>query len=185
MEIAPTLAALLGVPVADDWPGRVATELLRPEYFSGHALASTPSWDGLEIQRRAASLGREQAEEDLSNLRGLGYIGEGVELDEDTRRGSYDFWSAGDQTLVHNLHTEVVYYLLQGEREAAESVLGELRARRPDLERALVNWVRIKYSGLERQLPEGYLDGEPFEAFLAGHRGAREASPAAAEEVDQ
>lgn len=45
LDVAPTLAYLLGMPVAADLPGRVLTEAFTAEHLSLLPILTTPSWD--------------------------------------------------------------------------------------------------------------------------------------------
>jgi hypothetical protein len=44
LDIAPTLAYLLDLPVAEDLPGRVITEAFTPEHLAAHPVETVPSW---------------------------------------------------------------------------------------------------------------------------------------------
>lgn len=170
MEVAPTLAALLGVPVADELPGKVEARLLRPGYLEKHPLMSVPDYAQVTVERTSAALDAAAEDEDLASLRGLGYIGEGVVLDDSTATGDYDFWSTEKDTLAKVLATEVLYYLLEGDRESAEEIVALVRDRRPRLVEALIRRTSRKFSLMQRQLPKGYLDASTYRQFMAEHR---------------
>jgi predicted AlkP superfamily phosphohydrolase/phosphomutase len=75
LDVAPTVAALLGIPVAEDLPGRVLTEIIDPAFLERHPVRTVPTWVGT-VPREvrdvdAASLPDPAAEE---MLRSLGYI---------------------------------------------------------------------------------------------------------------
>ena len=176
MEIAPAMAALLGLPVSDEWPGRVPEALFRDGFFDDVPLRTVATLDdvGIELVENQATEATE--EQSLESLRGLGYIGEGVELGADTHGGGYDFWRASDRLIIIQLHAEAVYYLLNGEAEVADQVVALLDSKRPDLVPQLLAWVRVKYRTLRQELPDGYFDAAPFDAFLSRHaeRGTAE-----------
>ena len=73
LDVAPTALYLAGAPVADDMPGRVIVEALRPEWVAARAITRVPSY---EVEARRSryhvdpGLDRDIAEE----LRSLGYL---------------------------------------------------------------------------------------------------------------
>jgi len=74
-EIAPTVAALLGLPVAEDLVGRARTDLLEPEFVAAHPVSRVRTWEraGREAGTAAAE-DRAVEEAELERLRALGYI---------------------------------------------------------------------------------------------------------------
>jgi hypothetical protein len=76
-DIAPTVLALLGLPIPRDMDGRVLKEMLEPEFLAGHPLVRIPSYEAL-IDRKAvlaaAGSSVESEEEKKELLRSLGYI---------------------------------------------------------------------------------------------------------------
>lgn len=76
-DIAPTVLALLGLPIPRDMEGRVLKEILEPEFLARHPLVRIPSYEAL-IDRpavlAAAGSGVESEEEKKELLRSLGYI---------------------------------------------------------------------------------------------------------------
>jgi predicted AlkP superfamily phosphohydrolase/phosphomutase len=72
-DIAPTVLAIMGVPVGQDMPGRVLTEIIRPEFFASHPVTSVPSYSTgrghSEIPVRSP-----MSEALKEKLKGLGYI---------------------------------------------------------------------------------------------------------------
>ncbi|HZN03730.1 MAG TPA: alkaline phosphatase family protein, partial [Candidatus Polarisedimenticolia bacterium] len=46
-DIAPTVLYLLGLPVAQDMPGRVLEQAIAPEFLAAHPIARVPSYEGL------------------------------------------------------------------------------------------------------------------------------------------
>jgi len=72
-DIAPTLLALAGLPVADDMDGRVLEEILRPEFLDEHPVRRTPTY---ETGAATMAVRRSDAEDELfEKLRALGYVG--------------------------------------------------------------------------------------------------------------
>ncbi len=78
-DIAPTLLYLVGLPVAEDMPGRVLLEAIDPAFTRSHPARSVPSYEPLGSRPEvvtATGPGAEEAERDLlASLRALGYIG--------------------------------------------------------------------------------------------------------------
>lgn len=74
-DVAPTVAALLGLPVAEDLPGRVLTEMIDPAFLERHPVRTVPTWEGT-VERRIRDLDEastvDPAAEEM--LRSLGYI---------------------------------------------------------------------------------------------------------------
>jgi predicted AlkP superfamily phosphohydrolase/phosphomutase len=44
LDVAPTIAYLLGLPVARNLPGRVVTEAFTPAHLAAHPIRTVPSW---------------------------------------------------------------------------------------------------------------------------------------------
>ncbi len=71
LDITPTLLFGLGLPVAEDFDGKVRKLLFRKEFRERHPLISIPTWGEIEPGEAAAS---EIDEELKKELRALGYI---------------------------------------------------------------------------------------------------------------
>jgi arylsulfatase A-like enzyme len=71
MDLAPTVAWLLGLPVADDLAGRPLTEAFSEDFVTWRGQQSVPTWGEREVQAGLASPGDDVM---LESLRGLGYI---------------------------------------------------------------------------------------------------------------
>ncbi|MBI4169407.1 MAG: alkaline phosphatase family protein, partial [Acidobacteria bacterium] len=78
-DIAPTLLYLLGLPVAEEMPGRVVLGAIDPEFARAHPARTIPSYQPLGGRPEVAALdatGAAEAEQELlDSLRALGYIG--------------------------------------------------------------------------------------------------------------
>ncbi len=74
-DLAPTLLALMGLPVPDDLPGRVLTEIVDPAFFERYPIRTLPTYERL-IDRRALLVAAdgENDESTMEMLRSLGYI---------------------------------------------------------------------------------------------------------------
>ncbi len=75
IDLAPTLLALMGLPVPEDLPGRVLTEIVDPAFLERFPIRTVPSYERL-IDRDALRAGadNENDESTLEMLRSLGYI---------------------------------------------------------------------------------------------------------------
>ena len=73
LDVAPTILALLGLPVAEDMDGRVLTELITPEFLSAHPLHTIETYETGDRSEPQA-IESPYDEEVLERLRSLGYI---------------------------------------------------------------------------------------------------------------
>ena len=171
MEVAPTLAALLGLPVSDEWPGRVEINLLRENFFEDYALETVRNYRYIDVAQ--GEVGTNQAAElqNMNSLRGLGYIGEGVELAADADAGEYDFWSAERHQIVRQMMMEIVYYLINGELDPANESFALLTSNRPSLAKFELRSIQFKFDELSALLPEGDMDVAlaAFDEFMSQH----------------
>jgi len=120
-------------------------------------------------------VGTDQAAEqqNMSSLRGLGYVGDGVELAVDADAGEYDFWSAERRLIVREMMMEIVYYLLNDDLDMANESFALLAANRPDLVKTELRTIKYKFDELNSLLPEGDIDVAvaAFEEFMSQHAG--------------
>lgn len=166
MEIAPTMMALLGLPVAGNLPGQIATELIRPGFFDEQPLQSVADYSGVTLPNREIVLDHDVQEDEMNTLKGLGYVGEGVEFDVSSVAGEYDFWGARDRLVAGHISSEIVYYLVKGSASLAQESFDLLKANRPDLELHVLAVSEKKFTMLMDRLPRGAMDAGPFEAFF-------------------
>jgi predicted AlkP superfamily phosphohydrolase/phosphomutase len=171
MEVFPTLANLLDVPIADTVPGDVAFQLLTEDFSEAqppqYVVDYDFGWRGVEREEADAAA---QAEE-MESLRGLGYIGEGVTLADEAEAGAFDFWSVDANLLVSNLHGNVAYYLLQGDAAAADAATNALKRNTPALLPQLIARVRAKIHSLRREVPGGEKLAPGLDAWVERHEG--------------
>jgi hypothetical protein len=76
-DIAPTILALLGLPVPEDMPGRVLREMLDPAFLSAHPVRRIASYEPLidrQVVQAAATAEGSDDDEKKELLRSLGYI---------------------------------------------------------------------------------------------------------------
>ena len=72
LDIAPTLAWALGLPVADDLPGRVLSEAFTLDFRERRGRERVPSWGTREVKFGASASPADANM--MEQLRGLGYI---------------------------------------------------------------------------------------------------------------
>jgi len=73
VDIAPTVLALLGLPVPEDLAGRVLTEIFVPEYLAAYPPVNIPSYEPYVRRQVVAPSAAEDAEL-TRQLRALGYV---------------------------------------------------------------------------------------------------------------
>jgi len=169
MEIAPTLAALMELPVAGELPGNVATGLLREGFLTDHPIQSVADYSFVAMPHGEVTLNHAGQEDEMNTLKGLGYVGEGVEFDVTSTAGEYDFWAADEPLVAAHMSSEIFYYLLRGETDLADEALDLLLQHRPDAAwRALV-FTEHRFASLREGLPQGILDASTFESFFKAH----------------
>lgn len=76
-DVAPTVLALLGLPVPRDMPGRVLEELVAPSFWEEHPIAFVESYDEVLGERRYADASEvlDPDRGQLEELEALGYFG--------------------------------------------------------------------------------------------------------------
>jgi hypothetical protein len=169
MEIAPTLAALMGLPIAGDLPGNIAVDLLRPDAFKDRPLQSVSDYSHVPMPHLGMKPNEAVQEEEMEALRGLGYVGEGVTFDSESAAGEYDFWTTDADLLSGHIGGEIIYYLSQGDTDLAEEAYAEILEHRPDAAARAIRFSQAHFKRLMEGLPEGALDPAPFEAFFEAH----------------
>lgn len=172
MEVFPTLASLLGVPVADTIPGSVNYELLAESFLERQPPSFIDRYDFGWQQAAGQEVDEEAQAEEMESLRGLGYVGEGVTVGDRADSSGYDFWSASDRLIAGNLHAETVYYLIRGDIAAADAVVDTLQRNRPDLMQNFLARTRAKVQALRHRLDIGDELAPGLAAFMARHEKA-------------
>jgi hypothetical protein len=76
VDVAPTILALLGLPVGEDMAGSVMTSVIAPEFFARHAVRTVPTHTerGWAKSRKLPEDETPGENERLEQLRSLGYI---------------------------------------------------------------------------------------------------------------
>jgi hypothetical protein len=89
LDLAPTILALMDIPVGQDMPGKVRTALFEPQFSAQHPLKTVPTHDTEAWREAHRNLAGEVPGEDerLEQLRALGYI---QDPDEPPEQGDED-----------------------------------------------------------------------------------------------
>jgi hypothetical protein len=74
LDVAPTVLAVMGLPVPGDMPGRVLEEIVEPEFWAAHPIRRIDSYERLISREKLPVAGAVDDEEALQMLRALGYI---------------------------------------------------------------------------------------------------------------
>ncbi len=171
MEVYPTLAYLLDVPISDTIPGSIAYSLLSEAFTRDNAPRFVERYDFGWNAPEGQDAGTKAQSEEMESLRGLGYIGEGVTLADSSMAGEFDFWAANDNLIVGNLHAELTYYLLQDDRVAADEVVDRLLRNKPSLLPRLMARTRGKIHSLQERLPGDPVLVPELHEFIERHAG--------------
>jgi hypothetical protein len=168
MEIMPTLAVLLGVPVSDELPGSIFYDLLAEDFLAESpptfVAAYARDWqraEGIEVDAAAE-------QDAMESLRGLGYVGDGVEFGDATDGGAGFYDSEAGLVAVH-VTGEITYHLLRGDVAAADAVMAELVRHRPELRKQVLARIRVKIDFFRDDVP-AMADAAPAtEEFIQRH----------------
>ncbi|MEJ2720474.1 MAG: alkaline phosphatase family protein [bacterium] len=74
VDIAPTVLALMGLPVPDDMEGRVLSEMIDPGFIAEHPVQHISSFEDYIDRRENVAVKEVNEEEMLEKLRALGYV---------------------------------------------------------------------------------------------------------------
>jgi predicted AlkP superfamily phosphohydrolase/phosphomutase len=74
LDIAPTVLALMGLPVAEDMEGRVLTEMISPRFLKKHPIKTVASYEGLVERPAPMGAGEGLDSKRADYLKALGYI---------------------------------------------------------------------------------------------------------------
>lgn len=172
MEIFPTLAYLLDVPISDEIPGSVAYSIIAEAFSEDRSPRFVDRYDFNWKAPGAQEVNADAQAEEMESLRGLGYIGEGVTLADSAPGDEFDFWNAETSLLVGNLHGNVTYYLIQENRAAADAATNALKRNAPHLLPQLLARVRAKVHALRREVPDGEGLAPGLKDYIGSHQGS-------------
>ena len=166
MEVMPTLANLLGIPISNDLPGDIDERVLTESFQQAHPAEYVSDYGDVTWGSSGGAVTQAAQEETMEALQGLGYIGGDAELEDQGGLTEYDFWSADSSVIVPHLSGEVSYYLLRGRLDVALAIHREAAQRDPRLGRKLRNHVRSRQDTLVDRLGEDYFANVPFQAWV-------------------
>lgn len=170
MEVFPTLAYLLDLPIADTIPGSIEYAMLDESFSNKHRPRYIDRYD-VDWQPVATQQVESDAQqEEMNSLRGLGYIGEGLELADEEAGNAIDFWSSDPSLIVASMHAEVTYYLVQGDLQAAFRVTEELQRNAPELLPQLMTRVRSKIEWYRQDVPDAADIAPQLDDYLARYQ---------------
>ena len=146
MDVAPTLLALLGLPVSRELQGRVAAEILNPDFLADFPLRESPSYR-MRWQHTgdAGTPPADVAAADLEILAGLGYIGAETSLAAPDDGADLDFWSIEDRFRWDAMAGEILFYLQRDDLRSIADVMSLVAERDPALRHRLPRVVKVYY----------------------------------------
>ncbi len=146
MDVAPTLLALLGLPVSKELPGRVVTEVLRPAFLADFPLETTPAyrmrWRAVE---GAGAPPADTERADLEILAALGYVDAGATPAGADDAEEVDFWAIEDRLRWNAIIGEVLFYLQRDDRQSIRDVMSLVEVKDPQWRRHLPRNIRHRY----------------------------------------
>ncbi len=146
MDVAPTLLALLGLPVSRELPGRVVSEILRPAFLSDFPIRESAAyrtrWQRV-VDAEAPPAGA--AAEDLEILAALGYVDAETPLASGDGGADLDFWSIEDRLRWSVMAGEVLFYFHRDDLAAIADVMALVEENDPVLRRRLPRAVKVYY----------------------------------------
>jgi len=166
MEVMPTLAQLLGIPISNDLPGDIDERVLTEPFQQAHPAEYVSDYSDVAWSSSVGSVSQAAQEEAMDALQGLGYVGGDVELEQQGGLAEYDFWGADSKVIIPHLSGEVTYYLLRGRLDVALAIHRETADRDRRLGRKLRNHVRSRQETLVERLGEDYFASAPFQAWV-------------------
>ncbi len=166
MEIFPTLAYLLDVPISDTLPGSIAYPLLSENFTSEHKPSYVDRYDFDWSPVASQEINKQAQEEEMADLRGLGYIGEGVQVATEDPGAAYNFWEIDPTLIARTLHGDITYYLLRNDVAAADRIAREIMQKAPELMPQVLGRTRAKIRWFRNDVPEGSGLAPELETFI-------------------
>ena len=146
MDVAPTLFALLGLPVSQELPGRVVTDILHPAFLVDFPVRTTPAYRmRWRVVEDAGAPPAETERVDLEILTALGYVdGDATPAAADVT-GDVDFWSIEDRLRWNAIIGEILFHLQRDDRRSIEDVMSLVEGRDPEWRRHLPRNVQSRH----------------------------------------
>lgn len=168
VDTAPTLLALLGLPISSELPGRVVEEVLKPGFLERRPIRTVPSYGVSWEPVGDSEVSTEADEESLTTLRSLGYIGANARLATSKDAiASGAFWDASERLVRRAVIGEMVYHLLRGQVSAARALRYLVEEHSPSLSaevyrRLVAGEIQLLEDKLGRQLVDPGLVDDVF-----------------------
>ncbi len=144
MDVAPTLLALLGLPVSRELPGRVVTEVLRPEFLADFPVANAPSyrmhWQSVDTGEAPLA---ETEKADLKILASLGYVDAETPVVATGDAEDLDFWSIEARLRRTALTGEILFHLQRDDLQAVAEVMSQAAEKDPETRQRLPRTVEV------------------------------------------
>lgn len=160
VDIFPTMARLLHLPLAKSLPGRSLDSIFVPEFLAAQSNLKVDEYPVDGFARKYNSAGAVNQAKEMLSLSGLGYIG-GSTTEGGSEQKAYSFWAATDDLLVQHTSGEIVSALLNEKYQHAGKVLLRFLKHKPELEKVLLRKVRKRLLMLaESEHMNRALDGQ-------------------------
>ncbi|MCF6225061.1 MAG: alkaline phosphatase family protein [Xanthomonadales bacterium] len=166
VDIFPTLARLLQLPIAKSLPGAPLDSIFMPEFLAAQPVLEVAGYPVDGFARKYNSAVAVNQTKEMDSLSGLGYIG-GSTTEGSSEQKIYNFWMAKDRLLIEHTSGEIVSALLNDKYQHAEKTLLRFLKHKPELEKVLLRAVRKRLHLLaESEYMNRALDGQKvFQKF--------------------
>jgi predicted AlkP superfamily phosphohydrolase/phosphomutase len=172
LDVAPTLLALLGLPVSKEMPGHVVEQAFRADFWREFPRQSVPSfrmrWQTIDAPETPSK----QAEAaTLETLEALGYLNQGTQVADTGDGTGLDFWAIEPHLRRNALIGEVLFHYLRGDLEAVEEVMLQVEEKDLKFSRHLPRLVRKNLVRWQLSFDFPLVDEETVQAFEANYPG--------------
>jgi post-segregation antitoxin (ccd killing protein) len=130
-DLAPTILALLDLPVANELPGTVYTQLFRPGYFEDFPVRKVSAGHRRDwrVVRSAEPVDIAVEQDALETLKALGYISASTQASSELEHPETDFWQIEWSIRRRALLGELLFYLLRSQLVEARELVTEVHQR--------------------------------------------------------
>ena len=133
LDVAPTLLALLDIPLSDELPGRVVEELFDPRRFESLNLDRVPQYRVRWEQGGPSEVPLTAEEESLESLSALGYIEAGTRVRSERDGEDLPFWEIDSGVRHPVVLGELMYHYLNEDLESLGGLLQLVAEKDPFL----------------------------------------------------
>jgi len=167
VDVAPTLMALLGLPISREIGGQVEEDLFTEAFRSGYEPNFVQSyefdWSSPDTSEEVASAEEQEA---LEALQALGYIGN-TTASGGTSDGGFDFWAIDSRLRRRALVGEITYLLYRGDTRRSGALVRQIQQRDPKLAGRLEEVVGRVLDSIETKYGTTLFDRDQFVALFA------------------